>query len=255
MEATTKKRILLTGAAGRIGTAFRQYAGHRYALRLAFHHTPVADPGEHEVFGLDVSDLESCQRACAGMDMVVHMAADPHPTADFYASLLPNNILGPYNILRAAKDQGCQRAILASSVQAVDGYPLDVQIRPEMPVWPASLYGAAKAFTEAAAKHFAYNEGLSCVCIRIGSFESERMIQQLNPHRLSKFVTRRDMSHLIERSIETPNIRFALLHGVSNNRFKRLDITSTRELVGYDPQDDAFQLFGYVMNTADPWSR
>jgi len=255
METTTKKRILLTGAAGRIASAFRRYAGDRYALRLGYHNTPVDDPGGHELWRLDIADLESCQRACAGIEMVVHMAGDPRSTTGFYESLLPNNVLGPYNILRAAKDQGCQRVILASSVQAVDGYPLDVQVHPEMPVWPSSLYGACKVFAEALGKHFAYNEGLPCICIRIGTFQTERMIQSLNAHRLSKFVTQRDMNHLLERCIETPHIRFALLHGVSNNRFKRLDITSTREQVGYYPQDDSFQLYGEAWNASDPWRR
>ena len=34
-----------------------------------------------------------------------------------------------------------------------------------------------------------------------------------------------------------------MVHGVSNNRFKRLDIAATRELLGYAPQDDAFEVF------------
>jgi hypothetical protein len=38
------------------------------------------------------------------------------------------------------------------------------------------------------------------------------------------------------------NLKFAIFHGLSNNRFKRLDISDARALVGYEPQDDAFQL-------------
>jgi hypothetical protein len=38
-------------------------------------------------------------------------------------------------------------------------------------------------------------------------------------------------------------VPFAIVHAISNNRFKRLDITSTRELFGYAPQDDAFEIF------------
>jgi hypothetical protein len=37
--------------------------------------------------------------------------------------------------------------------------------------------------------------------------------------------------------------RFALVRGISNNCFKRLDITAARELFGYAPQDDAFAIF------------
>ena len=252
---TRPKRILVTGAAGRIGDAFRRFEGERYALRLGVHLRDIEDPGPHEVVRLDVADLASCQAACQGMDMVVHMAADPKPSADFYGSLLDNNIKGPFNILQAAKDQGCQRVILASSVQVVDGYPVDVQVRPEMPIWPTNHYGAAKGFVEAASRSFA-SQGLSTVVIRIGTFESEWLrVRGVNPYLLTKFVSQRDMSHLIARSIETPGIAFALLHGVSNNRFKRLDITSTRELVGYDPQDDGFQVFRETLCEGDLWRR
>ena len=251
----TNKCILVTGAAGRIGTAFRQHVGDRYDLRLAIRHRGIEDPGPHEVISLDIADLDACRTACRGVDMVIHLAADPSPQADFYGSLLDNNIKGPYNILQAAQEEGCQRVILASSVQAVDGYPLDVQVRPDMPVWPTNLYGAAKCFTEALARCFA-SQGLSCVVIRVGSFDTERMRTLLSPHRLSKYITARDMSRLLVQCIETPDIEFALLHGISNNRFKRLDISSACELVGYAPEDDAFQMFGPVMTGNDDlWKR
>jgi hypothetical protein len=41
---------------------------------------------------------------------------------------------------------------------------------------------------------------------------------------------------------DVENVQFAIFHGLSDNRFKRLEISSARELVGYDPQDDAAQL-------------
>ena len=36
---------------------------------------------------------------------------------------------------------------------------------------------------------------------------------------------------------------FAIVYGISNNRFKRVDLTSTRELLEYQPEDDAFEIF------------
>ena len=57
--------------------------------------------------------------------------------------------------------------------------------------------------------------------------------------RRENFQEIRDLNQLIEKSIEAQNIQFAIFHGLSNNRFKRLDITDARELIGYEPQDDA----------------
>lgn len=236
------RRVLLTGAAGLVASAFREYAGERYWLRLADRVTErLADARSQgqEIFELDIADLEACQRACQDMDTVIHLAADPSEKATFYGSLLDNNVKGAYNIFRAAKDQGCRRVIFASSIHAVEAYPLDTQIHPSMPVRPADMYGVCKCFGEAMASYFAYTEGLSSIAIRIGAFDNNLLTRD----RLNIYISRRDLCHLLVQYIETPNIQFALVHGVSNNRFKRLDLMETRALLNYEPQDDAFEIF------------
>ena len=52
----------------------------------------------------------------------------------------------------------------------------------------------------------------------------------------------RDLIQLIQKSIDDERLRFAIFQGVSDNRFKRLDISDARELVGYAPQDDLTEL-------------
>jgi nucleoside-diphosphate-sugar epimerase len=237
----------LTGAAGRIGSAYFAHAADRYRFRLADRLTePLAGATArgHEVIALDVADAGACQEVCRGVDTVVHLAADPSPEADFYGSLLDNNIKGTYNVFRAAKDQGCRRVVFASSVHAVAGYPRDVQPRADSPVRPFNMYGVSKCFGEAVAACFAYGEGLSSIAIRIGAYDAEWLREHPTAETMSAFLSHRDMNHLLDRCIDTPNIPFAIVHGISNNRFKRLDLSSTRHLLGYDPQDDAFQIFG-----------
>lgn len=241
------QNVLVTGAAGRVGSAFCNYVQDRYTLRLVDRRdAQISNPGHHEVISADLADLAVCQRVCQGMDVVVHLAADPSTTADFYGSLLDNNIKAAYNIFRAAKDQGCRRVIFASSIQAIEGYPLDTQAHPDMPPKPMNLYAAAKVFGEAMAHYFAYAEGLSCIAVRIGGFGNNASYDdpaQIDARNLSAYVSPRDLSHLFVQCIETPDLQFAILHAVSDNRFKRMDISSTRRLVGYTPQDDAFELF------------
>src|SRR6266446_6253097 len=207
-----RKGILLTGAAGGIGSAFFRSTAEQYTFRLAdINTTSLGEivPEAYEVIALDVANLEACQHACSNIDVVIHLAADANPDADFYQSLLHNNIQGTYNIFRAAKDQRCQRVIFASSAQVFSGYPVDVQAHPESPLRPMNMYGVSKCFGEAVASYFAHAEGLSSIAIRIGA----------------------------------PDVQFAVVHGISNNRFKCLDITSTRDLFGYRPEDDAFEIF------------
>lgn len=249
------KKILLTGAAGRIGTSFREYAGERYSMRLVDRSLEkLGDPGEHETFEANLADLATCQELCRGMDTVVHLAADPSPRSDFYESLLDNNIKSTYNIFRAAKDQGCQRVVFASSVHAIGAYPLDTQVHTHMPVRPNDMYGVTKIFGEATGSYFADMEGLSNISIRIGAYGGNRSDwSNVNARTLSTFVSQRDLNHLIERCIEAPDIHFGIVQAVSDNRFKRMNISTTRELVGYQPQDDAFQLFGTGIEYIDRW--
>jgi NAD+ dependent glucose-6-phosphate dehydrogenase len=244
-NSSSENKVLLTGAAGRIGTAFREYNGSRYRLRLADRDVaPLGDGGGHEVVALEAADLDSCQAACNGIDTVIHLAADPSPRADFYGSLLENNIKGAFNIFRAAKDQGCRRVIFASTIRVFENHPDDPPIPPNAGLRPTDLYATTKCFGEALAYYFAHAEGLSSIVVRIGGFEGNWVTQSPPRHALVRFVSRRDMSQLLARCVDAPGIQFAIVHGVSDNRHKRLDIASTRELLGYDPQDDGFELFG-----------
>lgn len=237
---TERCKVLITGAAGRIGTFYRQHLGDRYALRLV-DQRPVADPGDHETWVLNLAEPEAAQQACAGMRTVLHLAANPHTTAEFYQDLLDANFKATYNVFRAAKDQGCQRVIFASSINAVEGYPKDRQIRPEDAPCPLNVYGVSKAFGESLGAYFAHVEGLSTICVRIGGVgRPESLRPSARGRGMTFFISEADLCQLFDRCIETPDIRFAIVHGLSNNRFNRMDLTSTRALLGYQPQDDAF---------------
>lgn len=55
--------------------------------------------------------------------------------------------------------------------------------------------------------------------------------------------TYHDIAQFITKAIEAPDsLKYGVFHGISNNRYKRLDITSSRELLGFDPQDDGFEI-------------
>lgn len=240
-------RVLITGAGGRIGSSFRRHAGDRYAFRLAERPgKEIVAPDGHETIELQVADLAACRDACAGIDVVIHLAADPSPSADFYESLLDNNIKGTYNIFQAARDARCQRVIFASSVHAIEGYPRDRQLTPDDPVRPRNMYGASKVFGEAVAHSFAVSEGLSSVCLRIGAYDGGPRRERADGVILGMYTSQRDLNSLLVLSIETPlpdpSGGAVVVHATSDNHFKRLDLTKTRQLFGYAPQDDGFRL-------------
>lgn len=240
------RRILLTGAAGRIGTAFYNHARGMFQFRLAdINSAPLYESAAEGdlVLTLDVSDLDACRDACRDIDTVIHLAASASPDSGFYESLLDNNIKGTWNIFQAAYEAGCKRVVFASSVHTVIGYPPRIQSSEKTPYWPVNMYGVSKCFGEATGSYYARTMGLSTICVRIGSYDAPWFHEKLTPENLAGYVSERDLNQMLELCITTPDIEFAIVAGLSNNRFLRMDLTQAREVLGYQPQDDAFELF------------
>jgi nucleoside-diphosphate-sugar epimerase len=241
-----RPNVLITGAAGRIGSWLTQHLAGRYDFVLSDVRPPDHTRGFPFVEA-DIADLEAMRRLCQGVDTVVHLAADPSMEAT-WESLLPRNLVGLYNIFQAAHEAGCRRVIFASSVNAVFGYPKDVQVRTDMPVRPLNLYGASKAWGEAVACFYADQRGLSAICLRFG-WVVERDSHAIRPDHpyLDIALTYEDLTRLVVASIDAPDtLRFGVFHGLSNNRWKRLDISDARAILGYAPEDDAFALAGVL---------
>ncbi len=86
-----KKRVLVTGAEGTIGTAVREFLGERYDLRAL-----TLTPQDFPSHVADIADLEAIQPAFEGVDAVVHLAASPAVETP-WEEILPNNLIGTYS--------------------------------------------------------------------------------------------------------------------------------------------------------------
>ena len=235
-----RRRVLVTGAAGNIGSFFAAKTHQKYDLRLmarAQDEDCSAIQNYGEVVFCDLSDLEKLKQMCAGVDTVLHLAGDPSPNQT-WDSALQNNVAGTYNLFVAAKSAACRRVIYASSIHAVSGYPKNIQVKTSEPVNPGDLYGVTKCFGEALGRYMAEQESLSVIALRIGGFQPEETAQKPSLALMDAWVSQRDLTQLIERCIDVKQLQWAVFHGLSNNVFNRLDISDARELVGYDPTDD-----------------
>jgi NAD+ dependent glucose-6-phosphate dehydrogenase len=251
--------LVITGAAGRIGTFYRKHlqehgklggGAGQWRLRLVDVKPPQETrPDDEMVAGEaegNLAELAVAQRVAAGAHSILHLAADPSPSADFYASLLDRNIKATYNVLHAALEAGVKRVVFASSINAVNGYPEQYQVRAEDVAWPGNVYGASKAWGEAICGAFvARSEGkLSAIAVRIGGVTPR---EELGGERRKGWrnilVSYHDLSQLFDCCLDgASHVTFTVVNGVSNNRHLRMDLDSTRRKVGYRPQDDAFAL-------------
>ena len=228
-------RVLINGAAGRVGTILRSHRGGRYDLRLA-DVRPIDDLSSHEhAVTFDMTRRDDCVEVCRDIDIVVHLAADSG-SEDFDDSLLPRNVVGPLYLLEGAVAAGCRRVILTSSIYAVRGHGPDPPIEPDGPVYPQGLYGASKCWGEALARVFASQHQLSTVVIRLGNpgFDQEGA---WDPEEPSYMISPRDTADLFGRCVELEEVDFAIVHGSSQHRRLWLGLDATRRLLGFDPKD------------------
>jgi NAD+ dependent glucose-6-phosphate dehydrogenase len=230
-----KKRVLITGAAGRIGSSLVEHLNDRYHLRAHYHRTIPEPPPVADRVVADISDFEQIAPALQGMDAVVHMAADPSTRAT-WESVRRRNIDGTYNVLEAARQAGVGKVVFASTNHVMGMYDRDQQwpVYGSQPVRPDSLYGVSKACGEALGRYYHDQFGLSVICLRIGWF----LPQPRDEISRWMWLSPRDCAQITWRAIES-DLGFGIFYAISGNGGRHWDITETIEQLGYRPEDDA----------------
>ena len=228
------KRILITGAAGAIGSVLRAAYRGKYRCRL----TDIAPLGEaapgEELVQADIGDAAACDAMMQGVDCVVHLGG--RAVEDAWEVILPANIVGCYNVFEAARRAGVKRVVFASSNHAVGFHRrerfIDDQVQPR----PDTRYGVSKVFGEALGRMYADKHGMSVACLRIGTFRNPDRPD--NARQLLTWISHRDMAQLVARCIDHPEYHFVVVYGVSNNLRSRWD-NSNVKFLAYLPQDDS----------------
>ena len=87
----------------------------KFSFRLLEHHSKVRIENCETVSG-DINDPDSLERACQGMDGVLHLAALTHSCID--AEYFKVNRDGTRNLINACKKNDVKRFIFVSSVAA-----------------------------------------------------------------------------------------------------------------------------------------
>ena len=227
-----KKNVLITGAAGSVGSHLRRELAGRYALRLS-DLKPITDASDSEKFvQADIAKMKDALAITKGIDAIVHLGG--FSVEGPWETILEANIVGLYNVFEAARRNKVKRILFATSNHAVGFYRRDEKIDHRVYPRPDSRYGVSKVFGEALGSLYADKYGLQIFNIRIGNVNPE----PVDKRRLSIWVSPRDIAQLVTIGIEHPDVRFEIVYGISGNQRAWYDNSNAHRL-GYRPQDDS----------------
>jgi uronate dehydrogenase len=227
------RTILVTGAAGGIGTGLRRLLKGVYPkLRLSDVKTPADLGADEDFMPAELTDMQAIGRAVSGVDGIVHLGG--FSVEGPWDTILKSNIIGCYNLFDAAARAGVKRVVFASSNHAIGFYPRHRRLGIEAATRPDSRSGASKAFGEAIGALYAFKHGLRVTCIRIGNFADK----PVDRRRLSIWVSPADLAQLVRIGLEHPDIRYEIFYGISDNARGWWDNSAAYRL-GYRPQGRA----------------
>jgi len=228
-----KDKILITGAAGAIGTALRQ------GLRAGWSHLrltdvrPIEDPANNEeCIVADVSDRAAIERMMEGVSAVVHLTGvgGEYSLEDLFRV----NVRGVFDVFESARLAGVKRIVYASSNHAFGSYPITETVTPDMPFRPDSLYGAFKVYGEAILRTYFERHEIRSVSMRIGTYR----VLPIDQRSLATWLSPGDVARLVDASLRHADPGCLVVNGYSaNTRLKNPD--PNWGFLGYLPRDNA----------------
>jgi hypothetical protein len=195
----------------------------------------------------------SWEASFSGCDRVVHLAANPAPDAR-WKEVARHNVEVTRNVLEAAARQSVPRVVFASSNYAVRA--AELQLAPECyepegpkldsscPPRPLTAYGISKAIGEVLGRAAVDAGRLRCfVAVRIGCY-SPKPAGAVEFRR--RWVGPKDLASLLRRCLLADIQGFHAVYGVSGQSSSPYDLSYTKELLDWAPEENAQDYEGHV---------
>lgn len=267
--------VLVIGPYGRVGTAIIDHLEDRDEYEFTY--LDIEDRPEYETVVADMTDYEAVRPAFDSQDAVIHLAytfdeyTDAHSRTIHWADEVRDNLIATTNVVEAAIDAGVGKCLYASSHHVVglhevlnrpEIYSLDFDLEVDRTdiVCPDSMYGVTKVYSEGVGHLAARMHNLSFYALRIGAIrhaerdhpygEAENRVEAGEIERWSDeydelvarykglWQSRRDFAQMVDLCLQDDTVEFDIFYGVSDNDRRWLDISHSREVLGYDPQDN-----------------
>lgn len=174
---TTKKKVLVTGAGGFIGSHLAErLCASGYSVKAFVRYNSGNSWGwlessrckeQIEIISGDIRDADIVRYAMRDVEIVFHLAALVGIPYSYNSpeAYVETNIKGSLNILQAARDLGVKK-VIHTSTSEIYGTAQFVPITEDHPVSPQSPYAASKAAADFLALSFHRSFGLPVIVIR-----------------------------------------------------------------------------------------
>ena len=237
--ATSKPRVLLTGAAGNVGTALWQGWEPEGKYDLTLTDVKPIEGARSRVATGEICDVDFIQKICKDQDVLVHLV---YFRAD-YVGERPDRLtdIGLHMLLfENAVRAGVKKIVFASSNHASGWNEQQDPAVKHLPehIRPDGWYGTMKAMAEVAGRWLVNGHGIHFISIRIGNFNGTSEPESIRScsYRLSPA----DAANLFGCAVDYAGPeKFLITYGASDNVYGEydglLDLTSAKEVLGYKP--------------------
>lgn len=262
--------VIVTGAHGIVGTAIRTHLADRETYEFTY--LDVDDRPDVETVVADITDYDDIRTAFDGQDAVIHLAGESSPSAS-WEDTCRQNVRGTYNVMEAVRDAGVPKVVFASSNHVGGGYVdrsdeermpgQEISVDHTMQPRPDSYYAVSKLYGEHLGRYYVdYRDAPEqFYAARIGWVLEEEYDHPYGPaeqgvdndeyergdeeyedavesgRRL--WCSRRDCARFFDLALADDTVTYDVFGVRSAGEHQWLDIDHARDVLGYEPLDDA----------------
>ena len=227
-----RSRLVVTGAAGGIGTMLRGRLDHLADEVVLSDLDHVETSGNEVSRPADITDLDALRDLLRGGGDVLHFGGQSVEAP--FERICEANLVGAYNLYEAARLEGVRRVLFASSNHAIGFHTRETLLDQHSPTRPDSLYGVSKVYGEALGRLYWDKFGVESLLLRIGSCFPE----PADRRQLATWMSVDDMIRLIERMVRVPRLGCPIVYGASAN-LERWWSNDGVSYLGWEPEDTA----------------
>lgn len=252
---STPQRILVTGSAGRLGRAAVAELVARGHTVIGFDVRPTPGVPTANSIVATLADADSLRKAATGANAIIHLAATPDDARfprgespddgdNFVSELVPNNVIGPYQVLETARSLKIPRVILASSGQVIDGHLREgfIPVKTDALPRPRYLYACTKVFLEAIGQVYSRHHGIAVLAVRLGWCPRDAgQVEEIRRDERAQdvYLSPGDAGRFFAAAVEAETIPpFAVLYATSRfTHALRYDLNASQKWLNWEPRE------------------